>query len=296
MTRRNLDSHVVQTVGRRSTHGIRVRAEAREGLVNKPTENDIEPTENDIEDQIPVSGFIIKFPIFGGIIEVSIPRDHKSLKSFKVGKAFKDTDPSQNKMSVGRLKGKMPGSWHIQDNFDIRETPIDHFGVYVYLDTDDSEKINQVVSCTDELIDLLGYVGPLDVKIERGSFIRISKATKKHRLKSSDVKVALINLEKLLELYSLDDKQAQVDAKFADVFSRLIDALKDVPSACIRAGSTLILKYETDGHPVIQGRKLTPLEICALEMYPEIQREPSNTIAALAMAVEKIDDPSVKSI
>jgi hypothetical protein len=171
---------------------------------------------------------------------------------------------------------------------------LDDLSVHIYLDTKDDEKIRQIIADTDRLVDLLGFDGPLEARIERGSIIRRSKATIKDGLTSSEVKARLANLEQALVLYGIDDKQAQVDAKFANVISALIEALKDVPNACIRAGSTFIIKYDNNGCPVLQNRKLTEIEIRALERYPEIQNDPRNAIAAIAMAIEKLEGSDVK--
>lgn len=175
------------------------------------------------------------------------------------------------------------------ENLRRRDRAIEEIQVYIYLDTDDEQKINQIVGYTDQLVELLGFAGPIDTKVERGSFIRGSKAKIKNGLTSAEMKEKLASLERIIELYGLDVKQAQVDAQFAGVIVGLLAALKDLPNACIRAGSTLILKYEADGRPVVLSRQLTSLEIRALEKYPEVQKVPSNTIAALAMAVEKLE-------
>ena len=168
----------------------------------------------------------------------------------------------------------------------------DRLYVYIYVDTNDISKIRKIAGLTDELVDMLGFNGPLDIEINRGSWIRKSTARVKRGLTSSDVKARLAHLEQAAELYAIDDKQAQVDAKFASTLSLLIESLKEVPSACVRAGSTLIIKYEINGKAVVQSRKLTERETQALEKYPEIQNDPSNLMGALAMAVEQITEAS----
>lgn len=168
----------------------------------------------------------------------------------------------------------------------------DELHVYIYIDTDDDEKIGKIEALTDELVDLLGFDGPLDSRSERGSWIRKSTARIKDGLTSSDVRVRIANLEQMAALYAVDDKQAQVDSKFADVLFRLIDSLKDVPSGCIRAGSTLLVKYEVNGRSIIQSRKLTASETRALEKYPEMQNDPVTLMGALALAVGRLEEES----
>jgi hypothetical protein len=164
------------------------------------------------------------------------------------------------------------------------------FKVYIYLNTNDSDKIHRIESLVDQLIDLLGFDGPFDVEIKRGSWIRKSTARVKSGLNSSDVRARLASLEQILALYGIDDKQAQVNEKFAAVLSQLIDALKDIPDACITAGSTLVVKYESNGRSVIRNRNLTENEVRALRKYPEIQSDSRNVFNALALAVERMEE------
>ncbi len=108
--------------------------------------------------------------------------------------------------------------------------PQDEIHVYIYVDTNDASKIRRIADLTDELIDMLGFNGPLNVEINRGSWIRKSTARIKRGLTSSEVKARLTHLEQAAELYAIDDKQAQVDAKFASTVSLLIR----VPQGCAK--------------------------------------------------------------
>lgn len=164
---------------------------------------------------------------------------------------------------------------------------IEEWGVYVYIDSGDEEQIQKIVNFTDELLGLLGFGSPLDIRVERGSFIRMSRVRRVKGDVTSEVRNRQASLERVAMLYAVDEKQAQVDAKFAAVVGGLVDALKDVPNACIRAGATLLIKYEDGGRQFIQSRKLTDDEIRALERYPEIQNDPRRVLLALAMAVDK---------
>jgi hypothetical protein len=167
--------------------------------------------------------------------------------------------------------------------------------VSMYLSTDDDETINHVVQCVDKLVDYLGYDGPFSVEIEKGSFIRRSFAVMKKSLTSTDVADRLTKVERALELHSIDVKQVEVDEKAAKVVAELMGALQDVPSACIKVGSTLLIKYERGDRPVVLSRQLSQLELRAWEKFPEIQKEPSKAIEALSLAIEGLAEPESKS-
>ncbi|HEY6785719.1 MAG TPA: hypothetical protein VI365_00250, partial [Trebonia sp.] len=167
----------------------------------------------------------------------------------------------------------------------------DEIGVSIYLDTDDADTIARVILHVDELVEALGYDGPIDPAVERGSFIRNSWAKIKRSLTSEDVKEILIKAQRAAELRCLDAQQAEVDNKIADTLGKVIDSLSDVPSACIQAGSILIVKYSGPQGPVLMVRSLSQLEVRALERFPEIQREPQKTLESLALTVSNLIDP-----
>jgi hypothetical protein len=181
------------------------------------------------------------------------------------------------------------GRGNRQEEEEGRESSqIEEWGVYVYIDSSDEEKIGRVVGFTDELLGLLGFGSPFDIRVQKGSFIRISRVRRVKGDVTSEMRSRQASLERVAMLYAVDEKQAQVDAKFAAVVAGLVDALREVPNACIRAGATLLIKYEDSGRQFIQSRKLTDIEVQAIERYPEIQNDPRKALLALAMAVDKI--------
>ena len=95
----------------------------------------------------------------------------------------------------------------------------DEISVAVYLATDDVDAIARVFVHVDELVEALGYDGPIKATIERGSFVRNSWAKIKHSLTSDEVKHLLIKTERAIELICLDGQQAEVDNKIADTLS-----------------------------------------------------------------------------
>lgn len=167
----------------------------------------------------------------------------------------------------------------------------DAISVVVYLDTNSDAVIERVVQDLDELVDALGYSGAIRPRTERGSFFRRSWARIKKGLTSDDVKELALKAERVLELRYLDSEQAQVDNKIADTFSKLVGSLADVPTACIRAGSILLIKYPGPQGPVVLTRNLSQLEIRTLEKFPEIQRVPQKALESLALAISDVSEP-----
>jgi hypothetical protein len=163
--------------------------------------------------------------------------------------------------------------------------------VKVYLSTDDELKAAEVILHVDELVDELGYDGPLDPATYRGSFIRKSWAKVKQSLTSEEVRELLVKAQRATELRYLDGQQADVDNKIADTLGRLLASLSDVPSACIQVGSILIIKHSGPQGPVLMVRSLSQLEIRALEQFPEIQRDPQKALESLALIIANRKEP-----
>lgn len=190
----------------------------------------------------------------------------------------------------GATRGKMRKRGSSGKTAEERPTATS-LSVSIFLDTEDQGVIEQVLLTVDEIVDFLGYQDRTEIKYEHGSFIQQSRAKIKAFFYSPEVSDRAIKFERALELATLDIKQAEVDKRAGEVAAGLIEALKDVPNACIRAGSTVLIKYAVDGTPVIRSRQLSQLEIRAWEKYPEIQNEPSKFLETLALAVESIQTP-----
>jgi hypothetical protein len=169
----------------------------------------------------------------------------------------------------------------------------DEISVVIYLDTDSETNIQRVVQTTDQLVEALGYDRPFESTIERGSFFRRSWAKLKQISASAETKEVAAKAARAIEIRVLDGEQADVDQKAAGAVSKLIDSLSDVPSACIRVGSILLVKYPGSNGSVVVTRNLSQLEIRAFERFPEIQRNPQNVLEALTFAMSEMhkDDP-----
>lgn len=157
--------------------------------------------------------------------------------------------------------------------------------VDIYLDTNDRLAAARVFGAADSLVRFLGYDGPFDEEIVYGSIFRRAKAVAMEAATSEQLRERFIQLERIIELSLLESKQAAVDVQEAQAARMLIDSIANVPQACLRVGSVLVVKYQDAGGPVLLTRNLSKLEMHALERFPEIQKNPRQALDALATAV-----------
>lgn len=160
----------------------------------------------------------------------------------------------------------------------------------MYIDGDNAD-IENVMRSADALVAALGYDGPVDEQIEKGSIFRRYLARAEKGLRSEELQARLMKAERALELFALDSKQAQFDQQEANAVAHLVTAFRGVPSACVRVGSILFVKYDNGAGPVVLARTLSQLEITTLEQFPELQRNPDKVLEALAMAISQTMGP-----
>jgi hypothetical protein len=175
---------------------------------------------------------------------------------------------------------------------DLPKTELDessqHVDVVTYLDTNDEKTINQVLARINDLVETLGYKQRDDADVERGSIFSRGSAGSQQAV--NELKSALAKAERALELAQLELRQAEVDSKEAQAVNALIASLDEVPRACIRVGSVLLIKYPLGTEPLIIVRNLTQLELHALGRFPEIQKNPERVLETLGMALAKIPE------
>jgi cold shock CspA family protein len=160
-----------------------------------------------------------------------------------------------------------------------------NINVNAYLDTDESVQADSVFKAFDAMARLLGYEGPYDEAIERGSIFRSAKAKLQRGLDSDEAIKYRAKLEQVVELIAIGERQAKVNNVEAEAVSKALESLTDIPSACVLVGSMLILKFADAQGPVVLVRPLSALELRTLERFPGIQRDPRNAIEMLAAAV-----------
>jgi hypothetical protein len=175
-----------------------------------------------------------------------------------------------------------------RDDLQFAESTI---AVEAYLATDDDAVARRVLRALDNLALAIGYVGPIDEVIRRGSIWRRAKAGLRKGITSDDVKNRLTKIERALELKGIDALQAEVDSKAAAAVVELVGSLQEVPQACIRVGSILLIKFLDEKGPILMVRSLSQPEIRALERFPEIQTKPRYALEALATALVSLEQP-----
>lgn len=171
---------------------------------------------------------------------------------------------------------------------DVQSSPAQaEVSISLYLETDDELVARSVLESVNDLANVLGFGAAESYGEERGSFLARWRSKVQTGLSSSEVRSRLVKVERAVELAHLDKAQAEVDAKEAEAFAHLLKALEDVPSACIRIGSLLVVKFrDARDQPFVFCRTLSQLELRVMEKYPEIQKTPSEVLTHLAMATE----------
>lgn len=161
--------------------------------------------------------------------------------------------------------------------------------VYAELKTTD-RAWDRLLGTAQVLAESLGYAEASIVEMSHGSVFRWEQW--RRVLSRDEVADRLLKVERAVELTFLGAKQAEVDARQAQAFRDLVEALADVPRACVRIGSLLLTKFGLEDGPVVLARNLSPLEMIVLERYPEIQRNPEKALEMLATAVASEPDLS----
>jgi len=161
--------------------------------------------------------------------------------------------------------------------------------VNVYLDTNDDSQAEAVLNAVDAIASLLGYDGPHDETIERGSIIRRAKAKLRPNLSPQEALALRAKLEQAAELIAIGERQAKVNQISASAISTVLASLNEIPAACVHVGTILIIKYTNDQGPVVLIRPLSALELKLLERLPGILQNPRNAIETLAAAVISVE-------
>jgi hypothetical protein len=167
--------------------------------------------------------------------------------------------------------------------------------VDAYLGTNDELLQQGVLAALDAVVVAAGFERPSEFEVRRGSIFRRAKAVLESGAEAAELGQRMAKIERALELTYLDRTQAEVDAAKAGAVQQLLESLADIPQACIRVGSILLLKFENARGPVVLIRTLSQLEIHALERYPEIQTDPPKALEALATAISSLQPLEVNS-
>jgi transcriptional regulator with XRE-family HTH domain len=139
--------------------------------------------------------------------------------------------------------------------------------VEVYLDTDDVELAATVFQQVDEVSDLLGFDGPLDPRVYRGSIWRRAWAVARSGDDGGGAACGHRDADSLRAM---------------EATTRLLKTLEAVPRASIfLPGGMLIVKYPDADGPVLHVRRLSSAETEVLLGRPEILRHPEQVLTLL---------------
>jgi RNA polymerase sigma-70 factor (ECF subfamily) len=161
--------------------------------------------------------------------------------------------------------------------------------VNAYLDTEDAVQASLVSRALDALGRLLGYDGPHDETIVRGSIWRRAKALLRRGIDADEAMKLRMKLEHAAELVIIGERQAKVDQAEAEALSTTLASIADIPSACLVVGSLLIVKYIDSHGPLVLVRPLSAVEMRTWERCPGIQRDPRTALEMLATAMAALE-------
>ena len=157
--------------------------------------------------------------------------------------------------------------------------------INTYLSIEDQKQAESVFKAVDALASLLGYEIPYDERLDRGSIFRSAKANLRRGLDSEEALGYRAKLNQAIDLIAIGERQAKVNSAEAEAFAKVLASLGDIPSACVRVGSMLVVKYMDSHGPIVLVRPLSALELRTLERFPGIQQDPRKAIEKLATAV-----------
>jgi hypothetical protein len=138
----------------------------------------------------------------------------------------------------------------------------------VYLDTDDVELAGAVFQQVDDVSDLLGFDGPLDPRVYRGSIWRRAWAVARPGADGVEATCGHLDGDSLRAM---------------EATTRLLKTLEAVPRASILLpGGMLIVKYPDADGPVLHICRLSAAEAEVLHGRPEILCRPEQVLTLLA--------------
>lgn len=179
------------------------------------------------------------------------------------------------------------GTGDLRPDGPIHAGSVRQISLNAYLATEDERVAGSVFAALDNLAAVMGYGEVHEIEIKRGSFWRRANAWSKKILSSEELNSRLVKVERAVEIAYLDEQQADVNAKESASVTQLIQSLESVPEACLQVGSLLILKRTSaNGAASVVARRLSQMEVRALERYPEIQGNPAKVLDALATVVD----------
>lgn len=187
-------------------------------------------------------------------------------------------------VGVGVARGTT-GDAGYQDKITSRTAEIT---IDVYLDTDDETVASAVFAAVDELAQAVGIENLMQKGSWRGSIRERFTGTTRSASSQKKTEERLRSLESHLQSQQVkgrNERQVEEDQKISAAFAVVCDTIRDVPRACIRIGSLVVVKYPNDlGESVLIARELTPVERLIFEGNPQLQKSPETLFDVLALA------------
>jgi hypothetical protein len=191
---------------------------------------------------------------------------------------------------TGHVASALPRSSRVaRTEADRGESAAARTSIAVYLATDDPQLQQRALAAVDRLVDALGYEPNDSAVVERSSIFKRWWARVKTGLTSPEVQQRLAKVEAYAESY-LNERVGENNLNEARALSEVLGALNDIPHACMRIGSLLLVKHTGLDGPVVLTRSLSPLEIRILEKFPEILKDPLTVLDLLANALAFKED------
>lgn len=113
------------------------------------------------------------------------------------------------------LEGVRAGEFDLIDS-ETDSSVAGQMEIDIYLDTDEESVASSVFIAIDALAKALGVEDIALTEIRRGSFIRRSKASLQAALSDAAVQQRLQSLERFIELWQVDPRQAEVDQRTSE--------------------------------------------------------------------------------
>lgn len=158
----------------------------------------------------------------------------------------------------------------------------------VYLDTDDEKVASAVYAAVGELAQAAGIENLTPKGSWQGSILKRFTGTTRSASAQKNVEERLRFLESQLKSRQTNPRnlrQAEEDQKISTAFATVCDTIKDVPRACIRIGSLVIVKYPDDsGESIIIAHELTLVERLIFADNPQLQKSPETLFDVIALA------------
>jgi cold shock CspA family protein len=158
-----------------------------------------------------------------------------------------------------------------------------------YLDTDDMTQARRAIAALDELAATLGYGLPTKETVERGSVWRRAEARRGEHADLPDLRDRQVVFDRAIQPRLLEEYRADIDLKMSAAIANLVESLAAIPQACMQLSDMLVVKYENNDGPIVIVRMMTPIEVRAMERFPEIQKDPRNAIKALVNAALRLE-------